>query len=114
MISPSSLGMSSYPDESEQVAGIDELMNFAEKSHTKVEHADRVIQRRPGRPQGWRKHSDRSYTIIQKDTILKEMIGLEQKPGERNADTLNRIQKEKPDVIKGLREEIETKKYNTI
>jgi hypothetical protein len=42
------------------------------------------------------------------------MIGLEQKPGERNADTLNRIQKEKPDVIKGLREEIETKKYNTI
>ncbi|CAN5399788.1 hypothetical protein BH18THE2_BH18THE2_26710 [soil metagenome] len=82
-------------------------MNFAEKSHTKLEHVDSVIPRRPGRPQGWRKHSDLSYTTIQIDTILKERIDLEQKPGERNADTLNRILKEKTDVIKGLREEIE-------
>lgn len=37
--------MSSYPDESEQVVGIDELMNFAEKSHTKVEHADSVFKK---------------------------------------------------------------------
>lgn len=40
-------------------------------------------------------------------SILKERIDLEQKPGERNADTLNRILKEKTDIIKGLREEIE-------
>jgi hypothetical protein len=107
MISPSSLGMSSYPDESEQVAGIDELMNFAEKSHAKVEHADSVIHRRPGRRQGWPTHTDMSYTTIQIDTVLKERIDLERKPGERNPDTLNRILKEKTDVIKGLREEIE-------
>jgi hypothetical protein len=107
MISPSSHGMSSFPDESEQVVGIDELMNFAEKSHTKVEHTERVIQRRPGRPQELCKHSNISYSTIQIDTILKERIDLEQKPGERNADTLNRILKEKTDVIKGLGEEIE-------
>jgi hypothetical protein len=72
MISPSSRGMSSYPDESEQVAGIDELMNFAEKSHTKVEHADSVIQRRPGRPQGWRKHSTDPIQSFRKTPFLKK------------------------------------------
>jgi hypothetical protein len=50
---------------------------------------------------------DISYTTIKIDTILKARIDLEQKPGERNADTLNRILKEKTDVIKELREEIE-------
>jgi hypothetical protein len=104
--------MSSFPDESKQVVGIDEVMNFAEKSHTKVEHADSVIQRRPGRSQEWRKHSDISYTTIKIDTILKARIDLEQKPGERNADTLNRILKEKTDVIKELRGEI--KRLKTI
>jgi hypothetical protein len=99
--------MSSFSDESEQVLGIDELMNFAEKSHAKVEHADSVIHRRPGRRQGWPTHTDMSYTTIQIDTVLKERIDLERKPGERNPDTLNRILKEKTDVIKGLREEIE-------
>ena len=64
--------MSSFPDENEQVVGINELMNFAEKSHKKLEHVDGAIPRRPGRPQGWRKHSDISYTTIKIDTILKE------------------------------------------
>jgi hypothetical protein len=43
--------MSSFPDENEQVVGINELMNFAEKSHTKLEHVDGAIPTRPGRPQ---------------------------------------------------------------
>lgn len=58
-----------------------------------------------GRPKGWRKNAGVSYANVQIDTMFKEQIDLERKKGERNADTIRRLFKEKADKIQTLTQE---------
>jgi hypothetical protein len=57
------------------------------------------------RPKGWRKNAGVSYANVQIDSMFKEQIDLERKKGERNADTIRRLFKEKADKIQTLTQE---------
>lgn len=58
-----------------------------------------------GRPRGWRKNAGVSYANVQIDTMFKEQIDLERRKGERNADTIRRLFREKVDKIQTLTQE---------
>lgn len=58
-----------------------------------------------GRPKGWCKNAGVSYANVQIDTMFKEQIDLERRKGERNADTIRRLFREKVDKIQTLTQE---------
>ena len=78
-------------------------MSFIEQLPQKA--AKRKEKKPRGRPKGWRKNAGVSYANVQIDTMFKEQIDLERRKGERNADTIRRLFREKVDKIQTLTQE---------